>query len=144
MCRSKPRDTAKPNCRIWQKLTVTLIQDFPTTQCPNLPRTLDAELKSHCRGMAPDFDFRKMSFVVEASGSLHNEQLEQAQSRTANALKKSLGAAWELFQTNLQSDQVMRDKFLNSCSGDESRQRAAIIDSLEVTGFQVMEIEWFK
>ena len=85
-----------------------------------------------------------MSFVVEASGSLHNEQLEQAQSRTANALKKSLGAAWELFQTNLQSDQVMRDKFLNSCSGDESRQRAAIIDSLEVTGFQVMEIEWFK
>ena len=90
------------------------------------------ELRSHCRAMVSDFDFRKMSFVVEARGALHHDQLEMAQSRTANALKKSLNSAWELFQTNLESDHVLWDKYTASCSGDEARQRAAIIDSLEV------------
>lgn len=89
------------------------------------------ELRAHCKGMAADFDFKKMSFVLEACGTLHNEQIEQAQSRTASALKKSLASAWELFSTNLESDQLLRDKYLASCSGDEARQRAAIIESLE-------------
>lgn len=96
------------------------------------PRTLDVELRGHCRDMNPDFDFKKLAFVVEAREALHNEQLEMAQSRTASALKKSLASAWELFRTNLESDQVQRAKYLQSCSGDESRQRAAILDSLEV------------
>ncbi len=82
--------------------------------------------------MDKDFDFKKMSFVVEARGLLHTEQLEMAQSKTANALKKSVASAWELFKTNLESDQVLREKHVAACSGDESRQRAAIIDSLEV------------
>ena len=95
------------------------------------------ELRSHCRAMDPEFDFRKMSFVVEARGALHHEQVEQAQSRTASALKKSVASAWELFQTNLQSDQILREKYVSACSGDEARQRAAVIDSLEEPGFKV-------
>jgi len=66
------------------------------------PRTLDVELRAHSKGMAADFDFKKMSFVLEACGTLHNEQIEQAQSKTASALKKSLASAWELFSTNLE------------------------------------------
>ena len=81
--------------------------------------------------MAADFDFKKMSFVLEASGALHSEQLELAQSKTASALKKSVASAWELFCTNLESDQLSRQRYLGSCEGDEARQRAAIIESLE-------------
>ena len=95
------------------------------------PRTLDVELRAHSKGMAADLDFKKMSFVLEACGTLHNEQIEQAQSKTASALKKSLASAWELFSTNLESDHLLREKYMASCSGDEARQRAAIIESLE-------------
>lgn len=82
--------------------------------------------------MAADFEWKKLSFVIEATGLLHNEQIEQAQSRTANALKKSVATAWELFKTNLESDQLQRRKYLSATSGDEARARAAVVDTLEV------------
>ena len=107
-----------------------MVDDNPS-EFATKSRTLDAELRAHCRGMQPEFDFRRMSFVVEAKGCLHHDQVEQAQSKTASALKKSLASAWELFQTHLESDQLLRDKHVAACSGDESRQRAAIIESLE-------------
>ena len=101
------------------------------------------ELRSHCRGMASDFDFKRMSFVVEARGQLHSEQIEMAQSKTASALKKSVASAWELFKTNLESDQLLRDKYVAACSGDESRQRAAIIDSLEARKIAQVSLRLF-
>lgn len=86
--------------------------------------------------------FQENVVCGEARGLLHTEQLEMAQSKTANALKKSVASAWELYKTNLESDQVLREKHVSACSGDVSRQRAAIVDSFpsQQTNFLTLAI----
>lgn len=89
------------------------------------------ELKSHCRAMATDFEFRRLSFVLELKGALQEEQLEAAQNRASNALKRSQATAFELFRTNLEQDQLHRRKFLSTTFGDQNRLRASVIETLE-------------
>lgn len=75
-----------------------------------------------------------MSFVLEAKGLLQDTHLQEAQSRTTNAQKKAVAAAWHLFQSNLENDQLIWKKYLLASSGDEARARAAIVQSLEAGG----------
>lgn len=81
--------------------------------------------------MPSDFDYRKLSFVLEGKGLMQDHQLEAAQSKAASALKKSQASAFELFKTNLEQDQMVHRRYLSTSIGDESRARAAIIGSLE-------------
>ena len=94
-------------------------------------RTLDAELRAHCKSMAAGWDWQKLSFVLEAQGHLQDQELEKAQSRTNSALQSSLQAGFSLFQTNLENDQVGHRRWLLASSGDEAKARAAVVTSLE-------------
>ena len=105
--------------------------DLMSLKCGSELRTLDTELRAHCRAMAGDFDYKKLSFVLEGKGLLEDQQLEAAQSRANNALHKSQALAFELFKTQLEQDQIARRRYLSSTAGDETRARAAIIESLE-------------
>ena len=86
--------------------------------------------------MTENFDFKKLSFVLEGKGLWEEQQLEAAQSKANSALKKSQATAFELFKTNLEQDQLLRRRHVSASTGDESRARAAIIASLEDTGLK--------
>ena len=94
-------------------------------------RTLDAELRAHCKTMASDWDWRKLSFVLEAEGTLQDEELLKAQSRTHSALQTSLQAGFSLFKTNLENDELNHRRWLLASSGDEAKAGAAVVTSLE-------------
>ena len=81
--------------------------------------------------MNPDFEWKKLSFVLEGKGLMQEEALELAQSKASSAYKKSLVSAFELFKSNLEQDQLLRRRYVQAAVGDESRARAAIVDSLE-------------
>lgn len=83
------------------------------------------------KGRDPDFDFKKLVFVQEASGRQQEEQLMAAQSTVNNARKNSLQAAWNLFITNLGNDQVKQDKFLITDEMSSARARSVLVQSLE-------------
>ena len=104
-------------------------------------RALDPELKAHCRTMNADFDWKKLSFVLEGKGLMQEEALELAQSKASSAYKKSQVSAFELFKSNLEQDQLLRRRYVQSAVGDESRARAAIVEFLEVGG-GVALISW--
>lgn len=99
--------------------------------CLDLIRTLDAELRAHCKTMGQEWDFQKLSFVLEAQGDLQDEQLQKAQSKTNSALMNSLTAGLSLFETNLENDQLAHRRWLLASSGDEAKARAAVVTSLE-------------
>lgn len=84
--------------------------------------------------MSPEFDWKKLSFVLEGKGLMQEEALEQAQSKASSAYKKSQVNAFELFKSHLEQDQLLRRRYLQAALGDESRARAAIVESLEVGG----------
>jgi len=79
------------------------------------------------------FDYKKLSFLMEASGVIQEEHVLTAQSSVANARKQSLAAAYQLFQTNLENDQVQHEKFLASAEANASRTKTIMIQSLEDT-----------
>ena len=81
--------------------------------------------------MDPTFDFKKLSFVQEASGRQQEEQLISAQSSVNNARKNSLQAAFNLFATNLANDQILQDKYLASADMNTQRTRSILVHSLE-------------
>ena len=81
--------------------------------------------------MEPGWDFRKLSFVLEAKGEVQQEELSRAQSNISSALQSSLNAGFNLFKTNLESDQLLHRRHLLASSGDEARARAAIVGQLE-------------
>lgn len=60
-------------------------------------------------------------FCAGGQGTLADQQLEAAQSKTSSALKRSQISAFELFKTNLEQDQILRRKYISATSGDESR-----------------------
>ena len=95
------------------------------------PRSLDSELRAHSKNMEPGWDFRKLSFVLEAKGEVQQEELSRAQSNISSALQSSLNAGFNLFKTNLESDQLLHRRHLLASSGDEARARAAIVGQLE-------------
>ena len=84
--------------------------------------------------MNADFDWKKLSFALEGKGLMQEEALELAQSKASSAYKKSQVSAFELFKSNLEQDQLLRRRYVQSAVGDESRARAAIVEFLEVGG----------
>ncbi|CAK9075895.1 unnamed protein product, partial [Durusdinium trenchii] len=77
------------------------------------------------RGLDPNFDYKKMGFVMEACGKQQEEHVISAQSSVNDARKSSLRAAFNLLLTNVANDQCLQDKFLataemNSCRADAS------------------------
>ena len=81
--------------------------------------------------MTENFDFRKLSFILEGKGQWEEQQIEAAQSKANSALKKSQATAFDLFKTHLEQDQMLRRRYVSATTGDESRARAAIVASLE-------------
>lgn len=88
------------------------------------------------KGLDPSFDFKKLSFVQEASGRRQEEQLMSAQSSVNNARKNSLQAAFNLFATNLANDQILQDKYLASADMSSQRTRSILVHSLEASRVQ--------
>ncbi|CAK9011602.1 unnamed protein product [Durusdinium trenchii] len=64
---------------------------------------LDAELKMHCKSASSEFDYKKLSFILEARGVLQEQQIERAQSRIQPAFRQSITAGFNL---SLEADQV--------------------------------------
>lgn len=81
--------------------------------------------------MDPEFDFKKLSFVQEASHAQHEQNLVSAQSNVQSAWRKSLQAAWNLFVTNLRNDWVLQEKYQASAEMSSQRQRSVLVSSLE-------------
>jgi len=73
---------------------------------------------------------------LEGKGVWQDQQLEAAQTKASSALKRSQATAFELFKTNLEQDQMLRRRYISATSGDESRARSAIIESLEDIGLK--------
>ena len=71
---------------------------------------------------------------MEATGSLQEEHVLSAQSSVTNARKQSLQAAFNLFRTNLETDQAQHKKFLATSEASASRSRSIMIESLEERG----------
>ena len=124
----------------WVYMKPLMIQEKPSPETPCLallplsPRTLDNELKAHAKAMASDWDWQRLSFVLEEEGKLQDQELLKAQSKTNSALQMSLQAGFSLFETNLQNDQLSHRRWLLSTSGDEAKARAAVVSSLEAPG----------
>lgn len=94
-------------------------------------RTLDAELRAHIKGNDPNFQLEKLAFFAEATGSVQDSHINDAQNAVSNARKASLAAGFALFKTSLDNDQVLHDRFISSSKSDESRSRTAALTSLE-------------
>ena len=94
-------------------------------------RALDGELRAHMKANDASFDYKKLSFLMEASGVIQEEHVLTAQSSVSNARKQSLLAAYQLFQTNLENDQVQHEKFLASAEANASRTKTIMVQSLE-------------
>ncbi|CAK9011628.1 unnamed protein product [Durusdinium trenchii] len=84
---------------------------------------LDAELKMHCKSASSEFDYKKLSFILEARGVLQEQQIERAQSRIQPAFRQSITAGFNL---SLEADQVAHRRHLVAASGDTQRARAAL------------------
>ncbi|CAJ1375536.1 unnamed protein product [Effrenium voratum] len=95
---------------------------------------LDQELKMHVKSQSADFDCKKLSFVLEAKGVVQDYEIERAQGRIQSAFKQSLVAGWNLFKTNLESDQVAHRRHLVAASGDTQRARAGVVNALQDSG----------
>jgi len=94
-------------------------------------RTLDGELRAHCKTSDPSWDWQKLSFVLELKGAVQDEEVLRAQSKINSALQSSLQAGFSLFETNLSNDQIQHRRYLLTSSGDEAKARAAVVTSLE-------------
>ena len=61
-----------------------------------------------------------------------DEAVEKAQSLARNARRSSLQAAFDCFKSQLENDAVQHRKHMLAAQGNEIKQRAAIVSSLEV------------
>jgi len=91
------------------------------------------------KGRDPDFDFKRMAFVQEASGKLTEDLVVAAQSNVQNARRSSLQAAWNLFTTSLENDQVIHDKHLAAAEVNSHRARSVLVASLEDWGIKPLD-----
>ena len=83
------------------------------------------------RGLDPNFDYKKMGFVMEACGKQQEEHVISAQSSVNDARKSSLRAAFNLLLTNVANDQCLQDKFLATAEMNSCRARSVLVHSLE-------------
>lgn len=106
-------------------------------------RALDSELRAHIKGNDPSFELGQLAFYAEASGTVQETHILDAQSQVQNARKASLAAAYNLFKTSLSNDHVLHDRFLEAAKTDESRARSAALSSLEAGGSSCLFGKWF-
>ncbi|CAK9096217.1 Uncharacterized protein SCF082_LOCUS45183, partial [Durusdinium trenchii] len=100
-------------------------QDIQTVTAEAVELWADRAMADRGRGLDPNFDYKKMGFVMEACGKQQEEHVISAQSSVNDARKSSLRAAFNLLLTNVANDQCLQDKFLataemNSCRADAS------------------------
>lgn len=107
---------------------------FSSSTCQKL-RALDSELRAHIKGNDPNFDLSKLAFYAEATGSVQENHILDAQNAVNNARKSSLQAAWNLFRTSVENDQVVHERYLQAAKTDEARARSSALTSLEVGGY---------
>ena len=88
------------------------------------------------RATSKDWDWQKLSFILEEQGKVQDDEITKAQSRTNSALLNSLTAGYSLFTTNLENDQLSFKRWQLASSGDEAKARAAVVSSLEELGFK--------
>ena len=86
--------------------------------------------------MSKDWDWQKLSFILEEQGKVQDDEISKAQSRTNSALLNSLQAGYSLFTTNLENDELSFKRWQLASSGDEAKARAAVVASLEELGFK--------
>lgn len=96
------------------------------------PRTLDSDLKSGSKSMDSEWSWKKLPFILEMEGQIHDDEIGKAQSKINSALQSSLQAGFSLFETNLETDQLQHRRYILASSGDEAKARAATVSSLEV------------
>ena len=70
------------------------------------PRTLDSDLKSGSKSMDSEWSWKKLPFILEMEGQIHDDEIGKAQSKINSALQSSLQAGFSLFETNLETDQL--------------------------------------
>eukprot|EP00438_Fugacium_kawagutii_P007492 Skav230009 [mRNA] locus=scaffold1958:352834:353067:- [translate_table: standard] len=75
-----------------------------------------------------------MAFVQEATGKQTEDLIVSAQSNVLNARKSSLQAAYNLFLTSLENDQVMHDKHMAASEMSTARARSVLVHTLEDSG----------
>lgn len=97
----------------------------------NRLRALDSELRAHVKGNDPSFDINKLAFFAEATGTVQEGHILEAQNAVANARKSSLQAGFNLFRTSLGNDQVLHERHLAASKTDEAKARSAVLGSLE-------------
>lgn len=104
-------------------------------------RLLDAELKMHCKSASSEFDYKKLSFILEARGVLQEQQIERAQSRIQPAFRQSITAGFNL---SLEADQVAHRRHLVAASGDTQRARAALgaARGQGLSALKSVEVHW--
>ena len=94
-------------------------------------RALDNELRVQVKAKDPHFDFKKLAFVAELTGQEQEQHIQNAQSSVLNARKSSLQAAYRLFVTSLQNDQVIHDRHRAAVDMSSARTRSVLVHSLE-------------
>ena len=96
-----------------------------------LLRALDNELRVQVKAKDPNFDYKKMAFVSEASGQQQEKLIESAQNSISNAKKASLQAAFKLFATSLSNDQLVYERHRAALDLSTARTRTVLVHSLE-------------
>lgn len=82
--------------------------------------------------MDSEWSWKKLPFILEMEGQIHDDEIGKAQSKINSALQSSLQAGFSLFETNLETDQLQHRRYILASSGDEAKARAATVSSLEV------------
>ena len=90
------------------------------------------------KGRDPEFDFKRMAFVQEATGRQTEDLVVAAQSNVQNARRTSLQAAYNLFTTSLQNDHVLHDKHLAASEVNSQRTRSVLVASLEDSRYMLV------
>ena len=90
------------------------------------------DLRGHLRTMDPGLQWQKMAFVLEMTGRSAESFCEAAQSSVTNARLQSLQAAFQLFRTELATDQSVHRKEMLASTGDYERRHRSLVNTLEV------------
>jgi hypothetical protein len=94
-------------------------------------RSLDVDLKGQIRTQDRDVDVEKFPFVLECKGRVAEAYVETAQSSVCNARQQSMLAAFNLFRTELSTDQALHRKEMAACTGDFERHYNQLVSTLE-------------
>ncbi|CAJ1460779.1 unnamed protein product [Effrenium voratum] len=92
---------------------------------------LDQDLDSCCKAADPQLDWERIPFVLEAVGKHKEDYVRAAQSKTKNAHKASIAAAYNYFKAQLDADQATYEAMkLRNCK-ESSRKRKELLSRLQ-------------